>query len=248
MLFQDNQNLELNMSIAPQINRGVAVVELASVLVFAFFSKLALDQVFWKYSGPVSLIIMLVLLFFYMKARDKSWAELGLIKLPGWKSVLLVLPQALLGVVAIIATGAGVQLGGDALGFWEAGGNEAGIEARFEGLEGSLPQLALWLFFGWVAAGFGEEIFFRGFLISRARAIVDGLPLAAFLSVFLPALLFGMAHFYYQGLPGLVTTGAIGLTIGTLYLLYKRNLWPLIIAHGLVDTLGFTTMYLGLDV
>jgi membrane protease YdiL (CAAX protease family) len=248
MLFQDQQCLEFNMPNVPQINRGVAAIELTVILAFAFFSKLALDQVFWKYSGPVSLIIMLVLLYFYMKARGKSWAELGLIKLPNLKSWLLVLPQVLLAIVAIISTGLAVQLGGDALGFWEAGGDQAGVEARFEGLEGSLPQLALWLFFSWVSAGFGEEIFFRGFLITRARALVDGLPLAAFLSVFLPALLFGLAHFYYQGLIGLVTTGAIGLTLGTLFLLYKRNLWPLILAHGLVDTLGFTTMYLGLDV
>ena len=36
--------------------------------------------------------------------------------------------------------------------------------------------------------------------------------------------------------------------VGTLYLLYKRNLWPLILAHGAVDSLAFTAMYLDLDI
>ncbi len=42
-------------------------------------------------------------------------------------------------------------------------------------------------------------------------------------------------------------TGTIGLAFGTLFLVYKRNLWPLIIFHGLIDTAGFTALYLGLE-
>ncbi|WP_271185718.1 hypothetical protein [Maricaulis virginensis] len=30
-------------------------------------------------------------------------------------------------------------------------------------------------------------------------------------------------------------TGMIGVVLGTLYLVFKRNLWPLILAHALVD-------------
>lgn len=55
-------------------------------------------------------------------------------------------------------------------------------------------------------------------------------------------------HFYYQSLRGLVVTGLIGIALGTLYLLYKRNLWPLVLAHGLVDTLSFTALYTGADI
>ena len=40
----------------------------------------------------------------------------------------------------------------------------------------------------------------------------------------------------------------IGVVIGCLFLLYKRNLWPLIIAHAFVDSLGITVMYMGWDI
>ena len=59
-----------------------------------------------------------------------------------------------------------------------------------------------------------------------------------------PALLFGLAHVYYQGLRGLVFTGAIGLAFGTMFLLFKRNLWPLVLWHGIVDTLTFTAIFM----
>lgn len=43
-------------------------------------------------------------------------------------------------------------------------------------------------------------------------------------------------------------TGMIGVVLGTLYLVFKRNLWPLILAHALVDSLAFTAMYLDLEI
>jgi membrane protease YdiL (CAAX protease family) len=43
----------------------------------------------------------------------------------------------------------------------------------------------------------------------------------------------------------MVGTGILGLISGAATLLWRRNLWPAIIAHGLVDTLGFILIYLG---
>ncbi|CAN0277659.1 unnamed protein product, partial [Chrysoparadoxa australica] len=59
---------------------------------------------------------------------------------------------------------------------------------------------------------------------------------------------FGYGHVYYQGLRGLIATGLIGLSLGILFLIYKRNLWPLVIAHAAVDCLGFTALYFNLDI
>jgi len=33
---------------------------------------------------------------------------------------------------------------------------------------------------------------------------------------------------------------------GTASVVWGRNLWPVMVAHGLVDTLGFTMLYLGI--
>lgn len=108
-------------------------------------------------------------------------------------------------------------------------------------------MLLLWLGIVWTAAAFGEEMFFRGFLITRASALFLGVPLAPAFAVLLPALLFGLGHFYYQGLRGLVMTAAIGIAFGAAFLLLKRNLWPLVLVHGVIDTINFFALYLGLD-
>lgn len=90
-------------------------------------------------------------------------------------------------------------------------------------------------------------MFFRGFLVTRALALFRGVPLAPVFAVLIPALLFGLGHFYYQGLRGLVTTAAIGIAFGAAFLLLKRNLWPIVLVHGVVDTINFIVLYLGAD-
>jgi membrane protease YdiL (CAAX protease family) len=97
----------------------------------------------------------------------------------------------------------------------------------------------------WISAGFGEEMFFRGFLISRLQTSFNGIKFASAISVLLAALLFGYVHFYYQGLAGLVNAGVIGVIFGVYFLIFKRNLWPLVIAHGFINSLGFTSEFMG---
>lgn len=48
-----------------------------------------------------------------------------------------------------------------------------------------------------------------------------------------------------QGVSGVLLTGLVGAVFGYAYLRSNRNLWALILAHGLVDTWGVTTLYLG---
>jgi hypothetical protein len=71
--------------------------------------------------------------------------------------------------------------------------------------------------------------------------------IATVFSILIPALIFGAGHMYYMGVRGLVTTGMIGLVLGCLFLAYKRNLWPLMIAHASVNSLLFTLQYLAID-
>lgn len=236
------------MTDTPSSTRLRAGLELSLGMGLAFVSKAALSVVAWKFAGPISLLTLLVLITFYLHRRGESWAQLGLGSPGGWKSYLLVLPQTILAIVAILATGVLMAKAGEAFGLW---GSElpAGIEDRWGNVAGNLPVYLLWLAIIWTSAAFGEEMFFRAFLISRAERVFKGLPanLGLALAVIVPALFFGFGHFYYQGIRGLFTTGMIGVSLGILYLVYKRNLWPLVIAHGAVDTLAFTAMYLEAD-
>lgn len=231
----------------PALSPRRALFELALFVTFALGAKYALDQVVWKFSGPISLLTTLVLFSLYLWRHGDSWASMGVRRLPGLKSKLLALPQTLLAVVAIFACGNLAGLAGHQLGLWTYGETPTGVAERWGTIEGNLPVYLLWLAITWTSAAFAEEMFFRGFLITRFRAALGRVPMGAVLAVVLAAAIFGYGHYYYQGVRGLVNAGAIGLALGTLYLLYKGNLWPLILAHGLVDTLVFTALYAGLD-
>lgn len=229
------------------ISRRRAASELAIFGALALILRIALDPLFWRYAGPVSLVATLVCLAIYLHRRGEGWSSFGLIPLKGLKARLMVLPQALLVLAFFGVAVAGVLLGGEALGWTFLKEVPAGVEDRWGDVEGSLSMLLLWLGIVWTAAAFGEEMFFRGFLVTRATALFQGLPLAPIFAVLLPALLFGLGHFYYQGLRGLVTTAAIGIAFGTAFLILKRNLWPIVLVHGVVDTINFLALYSGVE-
>lgn len=223
----------------------IAVMELVVFVASALISKEVMDPFLVSYSGPVTLITTLVLLTIYMRWRGENWSSMGLRALPGAKAKLLLIPQAILIFVAVLTTIVLLTKGLEAIGLTFMSETPAGETARWGNITGNLRMYLILLVLSWTSAAFGEEMFFRGFVINRLQTAFNGFKFASALSVLLSALLFGYVHFYYQGLTGFVNAGAIGLIFGTLFLLYKRNLWPLILAHGFIDTLGFTSEFMG---
>ncbi len=222
-------------------------MEIAVFGALAFGLRVGFDPLFWRFAGPVSLIATLICLGLYLRRRGEGWASLGLISLRGVKAKLMVLPQALLVFALFGVAVASVMYGGETLGWEFMKDVPEGVEERWGDVEGDLPVFLLWLGIVWTAAAFGEEMFFRGFLVTRSMALFRGVPFAAVFAVVVPALLFGLGHFYYQGLRGLVTTAAIGIAFGAAFLILKRNLWPIVLIHGIVDTINFVVLYLGLE-
>lgn len=119
---------------------------------------------------------------------------------------------------------------------------------RWGDIAGNLRLYLLMLAISWISGGFAEEMFFRGFLITRLQSVLAGARFATALAVVLPATLFGYVHVYYQGLQGFVNASIVGLIFGTAFLLYKRNLWPLVLAHGFINSLGFTAEFMSWDI
>ena len=227
--------------------RFIALAELAFFVGFALISKKLVDPYLWKYAGPVTLITTLLLLTAYMRMRGESWAGMGLVPLPGLKAKLMLIPQALLVFVAFGAAVAGVMFGAEALGLTFMSEMPEGVEERWGDIKGNLPLFLLWFVIGWVSAAFGEEMFFRGFIITRLESIFAGVTFASIIAVILAAAFFGYVHMYYQGMRGFVTTGVIGIVFGLMFLLFKRNLYPVILVHGFVDSIGFIARYLDWD-
>jgi CAAX protease family protein len=222
----------------------IAAIELVGFVAFALILKRAFDPLFWRYAGPVSLIIVLIVLSGYMRMRRETWAGMGLIALPGARAKLMLIPKTLLAFVGFAIAVATVLLGGEVLNLEFMSEIPDGVEDRWGDIKGNLPLYLLWLGIVWTAAAFGEEMFFRGFIITRLQSVFSGVKFASVIAVILAAAFFGYVHMYYQGLRGFFTTGAIGLAFGATFLLMKRNLYPVILVHGIVDTLTFTALFM----
>ncbi|MEL6727129.1 MAG: type II CAAX endopeptidase family protein [Pseudomonadota bacterium] len=214
--------------------------------VFALALKGLLDLVIWRYAGPISLVIVLICLIAYLKHDGKNLSKIGLVRLESSKNYWLLPLQTVFAFVAIVATGAVVTLVGDASGLAFMQPDREGALSRFGDLAGNTSLFVIWLAILWVA-GPAEELFFRGFMINALSDVFGKSWVASALAILIPALIFGAGHMYYQGVRGLFTTGLIGVTLGCLFLAYKRNVWPLMIAHAGANTLVFTLQYLDIE-
>jgi uncharacterized protein len=111
-------------------------------------------------------------------------------------------------------------------------------------IPGNAKAAALALLLVWTFAAFGEEISYRGYLLSRAAIAGGGSSAAQWIGVVLAAILFGLGH-YYKGASGIIDSGVAGLILGAAYMLSGRNLWAAVLAHGLIDTVGVVVLYFG---
>jgi hypothetical protein len=116
--------------------------------------------------------------------------------------------------------------------------------AMFRPLVGDQRQLLLWLVLSWTLAAFMEEMVYRGWLVARVAELARFTGGAWVAGVLATSVAFGIAHLY-QGASGVLSTGLSGLIFGLAYLASGRNLWCAILAHGLMDTIGFVMIYLG---
>lgn len=79
-----------------------------------------------------------------------------------------------------------------------------------------------------------EEFIFRGFLFLRLTKLFGGSTVAVALALLLQAGIFGLSH-AYQHLYGILLTTFLGIFFAVVYLALRRNLWVIIIGHGVYD-------------
>ncbi len=222
------------------------LIDFCAIVALGYLLKVALDQIIWRYSGPISLGIMLPVIFLYMRSIGESWSWIGLVKIKPRKGWALLPLQVVLALFAILATAASISLAGEALGLEFMNPDNSGAQDRFGEVAGNTQLYVFWLAIVWFA-GPAEELYFRGFMIGKLQEVLGASGWATVLSILIPALIFGLGHVYYLGLRGLVTTGGIAVALGALYILYRRNIWPLMIAHAAANSLTFTAVYLQLE-
>jgi len=173
-----------------------------------------------------------------LKLHGTRWGEIGLARPKSWTRTLLISLAAILATIILInlVSAAVIYLSGSQL-------SEPDI-TRFNPLAGNLPLLLLYVTLALTTNTFGEEMLFRAYLTTRlADAFLNtrvGWTLAAIAS----GILFGLAH-YGEGITGMFSNGSFGMMFAFIYLRNGRNLWSLIIAHGILNSLRYILIYLG---
>jgi membrane protease YdiL (CAAX protease family) len=96
----------------------------------------------------------------------------------------------------------------------------------------------------WTFAAFGEELSYRGYLLTRAAEVLGCSNAAYWAGMILVSLLFGFGH-YYKGASGVLDSAYSGLVLGATYLLAGRNHWALVLTHGIADTVVVFIVFMG---
>ncbi|UAB79008.1 CPBP family intramembrane metalloprotease [Erythrobacter sp. SCSIO 43205] len=219
--------------------RLIAFRDLALVVAMMVAVKQSLLPITQLYAGPASTLSAMILATILLRRRGRSWGDLGFRWPESWSKTLglTVLTMAFF----IVCTQLMVLLADQ---FFE----DIGTSDRFSHIKGDLVAYALIMFLVWTHGSFFEELLFRAFIISNASESLGGGLRGDIIALLISSAFFGYRHAYYQGWHGALVTGAGGFAFGVFYLWFgKRNIMPLILAHGTFNTLGQTFRYLGIE-
>lgn len=112
------------------------------------------------------------------------------------------------------------------------------------GVRGNLLNYLVLMAVAFVYGGVVEEMVFRGFVIGWGSTLFG--PRSVIPLMLLSSAVFGSAHFY-QGLSGAISTGLIGLGFALLYVGTGKKLLAPVLAHMVLDAIGVTQLYLGIN-
>ena len=188
----------------------------------------------------VANLLMLVMVWLGLRVRGQACEHFGLsFRLARRRSVIRTVLQSIavffaaLGSVVVVAVVMAIIFGRP----------EGADMSGYAYLSGNLPMLFLVLAAVYINASFGEEVIYRGFLITRIAELGSGSKRAWWLGVLISSLIFGLIHSDWA-LVGIVQMAFMGLALGVSYLAVRRNLWVTILAHGYLDTILIVQMYL----
>ena len=222
----------------PQVLRDILVVASPIVILGVIGNLVGLSTLLGGAIINLGYVLAILLGGFILKHQGSSWKEIGLRRPPNWVKTILTGIGAWIGALFIfvlvqnIAVGIMIELGTIP---------SAIDESRFNSIIGNLPLLILMVILAWTTIAFGEELFYRAFVISR---LMDHALLGKSVAILISGTLFGIVHFA-EGPIGILSNGAFGILFAWIYVRSNRNLWITYIAHGLLNTLRFVLLYAG---
>ncbi|NND16371.1 MAG: CPBP family intramembrane metalloprotease [Eudoraea sp.] len=227
-------------------NRTVKILELvlvfliATLFIYFFMDKSNENQLLNMGILWVANVFMLLWVWAGLKLRGEDCSHFGLsFKMPKAKEALkniglslVVLVLAMLGFVIgsiVMANITGIP--------------EPADMSAYDYLKDNIGLLLLSLAGIYIVSSFGEEVVYRGFLITRITELVGNTKWGRVLAILISAIIFGLAH-YGWGPMGMVQTFFMGLALGICYLWLKKKLWILVLAHAYMDTILVGQLFL----
>lgn len=185
-------------------------------------------------------IAMLFAVYLALRRQGTSWSYIGLnFRFPGWRTAGVVAAQGVgVFLAAAIAFGIGAVLMANIVGIPEGADFES-----YDYLQGNLAMLVLSLLGVYVVSSFGEEVLFRGYLMTRCAEFFSDNRTGWRIAVVASTVVFALIH-YDWGISGIIQTGFMGFVLAYAFLRVKRNLWVNIIAHAILDTILMVQLYL----
>ena len=185
---------------------------------------------------PNEVPILFVLGLVSIRLRNGGWSAMGFKRPSSWVRLL---------IIALAAAALRIILGDLVIEplterFWPP----IVAPAEAEMITGNIKLALLGLLIVWTFAAFGEEIAYRGYLLTRAAEIGRQTTAAYWVGIIFISVLFGYGH-YYKGPAGILDSGVAGLVLGAAYMLAGRNLWASILAHGFIDTFAVFALFFG---
>lgn len=186
---------------------------------------------------PNEVPILFVIGWISLRWRNGGWKAAGLVTPSSWwKTVAIAI-----GAAVVLQVGSELLVGPLVSRIWPAPQHSSHVlSVATHGWKWALTSLLV----VWTFAAFGEEMDYRGYLLTRGAEILGRSKIAYLVAMIAVAVLFGFGH-YYKGPAGVVDSTYSGLIMGCAYLLSGRNLWAAILAHGLTDTFAVVVLFMG---
>jgi len=204
----------------------ISIMFLIRELYFSQFSFIA-NGLFWSFSTLLTASILL-------RIRGVSWCEIGLFKPVNYKKSLFATGFIFAFTILSILT---FQTFKEHLGLEIAPDRSSeNAASKFGDLTGNWGLFFTIIPFIWLQSTL-EEVLDRGFLINWIEKSISSAWFATLIAVIVQAMIFGFRH-SYDFSERSITVALIGLAMGIGYVAFGRNLWPLILAHCILNTMS----------
>lgn len=228
-------NLDISTTHTKPINfKGFLFDILLYLTVMFLIREIYFSQLPFIANGLMWSFSTLIIAIWRMKIRNITWKDLGLRKPKSILKTVLVTLGILITIPILIIVFQQIQntlpinLSPDT--------SSQDAVSKFGDLKGNWIHFFTIIPFILLQSAL-EELLDRGFLINWFERLFSKTSFATSIAVLLQAMIFGFRHSYDISERS-ITVGIIGLVMGIAYVKFGRNLWPLIIAHCILNTMS----------